>query len=196
MMMPYPHYFQDEYENCAKPGLFFGHFSATYTNSELADYWVYGKIPWVFCQNPWVFSENPWDFWVIKKQVLIRQRDDETTRRDDETRQRDETTRRRDGRIVGVQNPYRTFWIFGHPFFGHFLSQSKRRRDNETTRQRDNETTRRRDGPPWSYLKSLLFCWKPSSVSSSHCLVVSSSRRLVVSLGFFWKPNSQLQMSF
>ena len=157
---------------------------------------------------------------VIKKQVLIRQRDDETTRRDDETRQRDETTRRRDGRIVGVQNPYRTFRIFGHPFFGHFLSQSKRRRDNETTRQWDDETTRR---PPlklsevFAFLLETIKCLFVSLsrrlvVSSSRCLVVSlsrclvvslsrhlvvsSSRCLVLSLWFFWKPNSQLQMSF
>jgi len=42
--------------------LFFGQFSAIFTNSELADSWVLGKIPWVFCQNSWVFSQNPWVF--------------------------------------------------------------------------------------------------------------------------------------
>ena len=70
---------------------------------------------------------------VIKKLVSIRRRDGETTRRDDETRRRDETARRRDARIVGVQNPYRTFRIFGHHFLGHYMGQSKRRRDDETT---------------------------------------------------------------
>ena len=124
-------------------------------------------------------------FRVIKKLVSIRRRDGETTRRDDETRRRDETARRRDARIVGVQNPYRTFRIFGHHFLGHYLGQSKRRRDDETTRRRDGETTRRRDDPHHLKLCFLFRLVVSSSlrlfVSSSRRLVVSSSRRLFVS---------------
>ena len=45
-----------------KSGFIFGQFSALFTNSKLADFWVLVKIPWVFCQNSWVFSLNPWVF--------------------------------------------------------------------------------------------------------------------------------------
>ena len=122
-----------------------------------------------FCSRSMNLNESdcrsPAKYGVIKKLVSIRRRDGETTRRDDETRRRDETARRRDARIVGVQNPYRTFRIFGHHFLGHYMGQSKRRRDDETTRRQD-------DPPP---PETLLFV-------SSRRLFVSLSRRLFVSL--------------
>ena len=123
--------------------------------------------------------------------------DQTTRRRDNETRRRDETTRRdnettrRPNRGGPKSLPY--FSNFGTPFFWTFsqpVQETTRQQDNETTRRWDDETTRRRDGPPeaiWS------LCFFVGNHQVSLRLIVSLSRRIT---WVFWKPNSQLQMSF
>ena len=68
-------------------GLVFGHFSATYTNLELADYWVYDKIPWVFLSKSLSFlskslsflflllmvHKNTLEHYVFKKTGILKQ---------------------------------------------------------------------------------------------------------------------------